>query len=56
MKLLRIGPLGQEKPAILDQSGGFRDLSAHVTDLSGDVLTDESFAKLRKIDPQSLPS
>ncbi|MFQ3184180.1 MAG: 2-keto-4-pentenoate hydratase/2-oxohepta-3-ene-1,7-dioic acid hydratase in catechol pathway [Octadecabacter sp.] len=55
MKLLRIGPLGQEKPAILDQSGGFRDLSAHVTDLSGDVLTDESLAKLRKIDPQSLP-
>ncbi|MDE0969004.1 MAG: fumarylacetoacetate hydrolase family protein [Octadecabacter sp.] len=55
MKLLRVGPLGQEKPAILDQNGGYRDLSAHVTDLSGDVLTDEGLAKLRQIDPQSLP-
>ena len=55
MKLLRVGPLGQEKPAILDKNGGFRDLSAHITDLSGNVLTDEGLAKLRKIDPQNLP-
>ena len=55
MKLLRVGPLGQEKPAVLDKNGGFRDLSAHITDLSGNVLTDEGLAKLRKIDPQNLP-
>ena len=55
MKLLRVGPLGQEKPAILDQDGGYRDLSAHITDLSGDVLTDEGLASLRAINPSSLP-
>ena len=55
MKLLRVGPVGQEKPAILDQDGGYRDLSAHVTDLSGDVLTDEGLASLRAINPSSLP-
>lgn len=55
MKLLRVGPLGQEKPALYDQSGVYRDLSAHIKDLSGDVLNDEGLAKLRNIDEESLP-
>ena len=55
MKLLRVGPLGQEKPALDDQSGVYRDLSAHIKDLSGDVLNDEGLAKLRNIDEESLP-
>lgn len=55
MKLLRVGPLGQEKPAMYDRHGAYRDLSAHIKDLSGDVLNDEGLAKLRNIDEESLP-
>ena len=55
MKLLRVGPLGQEKPAMYDRHGAYRDLSAHIKDLSGDVLHDEGLAKLRNIDEESLP-
>ena len=35
MKLMRVGPLGQEKPAILDKDGKVRDLSGHVADIGG---------------------
>jgi 2-keto-4-pentenoate hydratase/2-oxohepta-3-ene-1,7-dioic acid hydratase in catechol pathway len=53
MKLLRYGPQGQEKPGLLDADGHIRDLSAHVADLSGQVLTD--LDRLKSIDPASLP-
>lgn len=55
MKLLRYGPLGQEKPGLLDDAGVIRDLSAHVDDIAGDVLTPEGLAKLSALDPQTLP-
>jgi 2-keto-4-pentenoate hydratase/2-oxohepta-3-ene-1,7-dioic acid hydratase in catechol pathway len=53
MKLLRYGPLGQEKPGLLDAAGVLRDLSAHVADLGGAVLAD--LDRLRAVDPASLP-
>ena len=53
MKLLRYGPQGQEKPGLLADDGSIRDLSAHVADLSGAVLTD--LDRLKSIDPASLP-
>lgn len=56
MKLMRVGPRGAEKPALLDASGVIRDLSAHVDDIAGDVLSDAGLAKLRAIDPASLPA
>ena len=55
MKLLRYGPVGAEKPGLQDDAGNIRDLSGHVDDIAGDVLSDESLAKLRAIDPASLP-
>jgi ureidoglycolate lyase len=55
MKLLRYGPKGQEKPGVLDADGLIRDLSAHVRDIVGDVLSDSSLAKLRPLDPATLP-
>ncbi|PZQ99561.1 MAG: 2-hydroxyhepta-2,4-diene-1,7-dioate isomerase [Cereibacter sphaeroides] len=55
MKLLRYGPVGAEKPGILDQRGHLRDLSAHVEDIAGHVLTPEGLDQLRKINPESLP-
>ncbi|MCO5134037.1 MAG: fumarylacetoacetate hydrolase family protein [Phyllobacteriaceae bacterium] len=55
MKLLRYGPRGQERPAMLDEDGGLRDLSAHVGDIAGDVLSPEGLAALAALDPASLP-
>ncbi|WP_342075039.1 fumarylacetoacetate hydrolase family protein [Yoonia sp. SS1-5] len=55
MKLLRYGPIGQEKPGMIDGQGGIRDLSAHVPDIAGDALSSDGLAKLAGIDPDSLP-
>ena len=55
MKLMRVGPLGQEKPAILDKDGKIRDLSAHVTDIGGAAISPEGLAKIAAIDTASLP-
>lgn len=55
MKLLRCGPKNHEKPAILAVDGTYRDLSAHVHDIAGEVLTPEGLKKLEGIDPLTLP-
>ena len=55
MKLLRYGPKGQEKPAMLDAQGGVRDLSAVIGDLRADMLTPEGLTQLRALDPSTLP-
>ncbi len=55
MKLLRYGPQGQEKPGLLDAQGRLRDLSGQVADLTGEVLGAESLARLRQLDPNTLP-
>jgi 2-keto-4-pentenoate hydratase/2-oxohepta-3-ene-1,7-dioic acid hydratase in catechol pathway len=55
MKLLRYGTPGAEKPGLLDSTGAIRDLSGVVPDIAGETLLPESLAKLRKIDPASLP-
>jgi len=55
MKLLRHGPKGQEKPAMLDAQGQVRDLSGLLSDLRADQLTPAGLAVLRAIDPTSLP-
>ena len=55
MKLLRIGPKGSEKPAILHEDGTIRDLSGIVADIGGPVLTPEGLAKIRGLDFGVLP-
>ncbi len=55
MKLLRYGPKGQEKPGLLDAEGRIRDLSGHVTDITPAQLYGEELAKLKAIDPTTLP-
>jgi len=55
MKLLRYGPPGSEKPGLLDEQGRVRDLSAHLTDLTPESLAEDRLARLRAIDPASLP-
>ena len=55
MKLLRYGLKGQEKPAILDAQGNYRDLSAVVDDIAGEVLAPDGLATLRRLDLARLP-
>ena len=56
MKLLRVGPAGAEKPAMMDAAGVVRDLSGVVADFSGEVLSAAGLAKLAALDPASLPA
>ena len=55
MKLLRIGALGAEKPAILAEDGTIRDLSGIVGDIGGQALTPEGLARIRATDIGVLP-
>lgn len=55
MKLLRFGPLGAEKPGLLDADGHIRDLSGVLADITPDALSPASLATLAAIDPTSLP-
>ena len=55
MKLLRCGVKGNEVPAILDSNDTIRDLSSIVSDISGNVLSAESLAKISKVDLETLP-
>ena len=55
MKLLRYGPRGAEKPGLLDSEGKIRDLSGHVSDITGAELTPEGLAKIAAIDEATLP-
>ncbi|SCY80197.1 fumarylacetoacetate hydrolase family protein [Microvirga guangxiensis] len=56
MKLVRFGEAGQEKPGIIDNQGEVRDLSGVVADITGATLSPDSLARLRDIDPSTLPS
>ena len=56
MKLLRVGPNGAEKPALLDPTGTIRDLSGQIDDIAGEALSDAGLAKLRALDPATLPA
>jgi len=55
MKLLRVGPKGQEKPAILDGSGRYRDLSGVISDLMPGTVSCEMLDKIKALDPSGLP-
>ena len=55
MKLLRYGPMGAEKPGLLDNSGLLRDLSEHVDDINGMMLDDVTLDRLRALDMSALP-
>jgi len=55
VKLLRYGPLGQEKPGILDTDGNIRCLSGHVDDINGEILSEQGLATISNVDIASLP-
>jgi 2,4-diketo-3-deoxy-L-fuconate hydrolase len=55
MKLLRYGPRGQEKPALLDADGGVRDLSGVIDTIDAGTLEPAGLAALARLDPRQLP-
>ncbi|MDE2080593.1 MAG: fumarylacetoacetate hydrolase family protein [Burkholderiales bacterium] len=56
MKLLRHGPKGHEKPALIDDRGQARDLSPVLADITPATLAPAGLAALRALDPRSLPA
>ncbi len=55
MKLLRYGPIGKEKPGVLDAEGKIRDLSSVIPELDGAAISPKGLAKLRKVKIDKLP-
>ena len=55
MKLMRYGPKGAEKPALVDAQGVVRDLSGVLADITADTLTPQGLRRLRELDPAALP-
>ncbi|MBA4176010.1 MAG: 2-hydroxyhepta-2,4-diene-1,7-dioate isomerase [Leptothrix sp. (in: Bacteria)] len=55
MKLLRHGPKGQERPALLDIHGQLRDLGALLPEITPATLSPAGLAALRGLDVNALP-
>ncbi|PYE25917.1 2-keto-4-pentenoate hydratase/2-oxohepta-3-ene-1,7-dioic acid hydratase in catechol pathway [Rhizobium sp. PP-CC-3A-592] len=55
MKFVRYGAQGAEKPGLVDATGAIRDLSGHISDLSGASIDPDALAKLAAVDPATLP-
>lgn len=56
MKLVRYGEPGREKPGLIDDDGVLRDLTAIVSDITGDTLSDEVLARLKALFVSELPA
>jgi len=56
MRLVRFGVRGSEKPGLIDAQGVVRDLSAVVPDIDARTLSPAALARLREIDPATLPA
>ena len=56
MKLCRIGDQGKEKPAIIDDSNNYKDLSSIITDFNEETLTFDTLEKIKKTDISQLPT
>ena len=55
MKLLRIGEIGSEKPALLDKENKYRDLSSIIKDFNPDTLNFETLEKIKNTNITKLP-
>ena len=56
MKLLRVGPVGQEKPACLDVTGVIRDLTGVTADFEGEGVSLDALEALKGVDLSALPA
>ena len=55
MKLMRVGPVGAERPALRADDGTIRDLSGVIADVAGASLLPDALARLAALDPATLP-
>ncbi len=55
LKLLRYGPLGEEKPGLVDAQGRIHDLSAHIDDIGPATLSDAALEEIAQIPLSELP-
>lgn len=55
MKLVRFGPVGAEKPGLIDANGELRDLSSRLSDLTPEWLEPQRLDELRSVDVLALP-
>lgn len=55
MKLLRYGPVGQERPGLMDCHMRIRDLSHVLPDLTATTLSPQMLDRLALLDPEALP-
>jgi len=55
MKLVRFGPVGKERPGIIDGEGQIRDLSGVVADIGPEALSPAGLARLAALDLAGLP-
>src|SRR5262245_26281147 len=55
MKLVRFGPIGKERPGIIDKDGKVRDLSKVVKDIDAEALSPAGLAKIKKAKIDKLP-
>jgi 2-keto-4-pentenoate hydratase/2-oxohepta-3-ene-1,7-dioic acid hydratase in catechol pathway len=55
MKLFRHGPVGAERPGLVQADGTLRDLTGLVPDIGGAVLSDAGLGMLRGLDADALP-
>jgi len=55
MKLLRIGNVGSEKPALIDKENKYRDLSSIIKDFNPNTLNFETLEKIKITDITKLP-
>ena len=56
MKLLRVGPVGQEKSACLDATGVIRDLTGVTADFEGEGVSLDALEALKGVDLSALPA
>ena len=55
MKLIRVGELDKEKPAIIDDKNNYRDLSSIIPDLNPDTLNFNTLEEIKKVNINNLP-
>jgi len=55
MKLVRYGPVGKEKPGLIDADGKLRDLSKKIRDIDAMTLAPAKLKELAKLDTRKLP-
>ena len=55
LRLVRFGPVGEEKPGLVDAQNQIRDLSAFVDDITPDQLSDAALEQIAQIPINQLP-